>query len=65
MSNSFDLLKGGTDEKTKLWMTEVLLLFQRQVKGSEEKREFANFKYMECSRPRDDVDKVLGCIGLR
>lgn len=57
--NTFVLQEGGREEKAKLCVAKVLLLFRTKLRESREGGDSANFQYMECSPQHDNLDKVL------
>lgn len=64
MRNRFVSLEGGSEEKAKHWVMEVLLWSRMEVRKNKEEAEFAFVQYMKCSLSRANVDKVLGYASL-
>lgn len=43
-------------------MAKALMLLRMEMRGTNHGKEFAIFKYLECSSPGDTVDKVLSSV---
>lgn len=61
--NSFLLIEGGNEEKSKLWVVKVFLLFYMQTKGCAERRNLFD-RNIDCSRTRNNVGEVLEWVPL-
>lgn len=62
LGNSFVLLECERDKNTKLWITEIVLLFQMHVNNYGEEKNFAFVQYMDVTSLLDNLDRVLGYV---
>lgn len=65
MLNRFVLLESGSEDKARLWVAKVILVFRMGMTRNGKEGELAFVQPMVCSPSHDNVDKVMGCGSLQ
>ena len=55
----------GSDEVSEFWFAKVISLFHVSVHMTEFTKEMAFVMYFTATKPKDSIDKALGCVCLR